>query len=785
LLIEELLLAHHIALTDLSPGRHYTTCPECSSGRSTAAHRTMKCLGVTIEAEDKVFWGCNHCGMSGPQPKPNGGGGPELTAYVYRDAAGVARFRKVRNLPGREPRFWLEQSDGNDGWNKGTKGVDTGIIYRADEVARAIAAGRMVLVAEGEKDCDSLRALGFVATCNAHGASEMGKAPKWKPHHSAQLKGADVVVLNDNDAPGYAHADATCKLSIGVAKRVRRLDLALHWPNAPKGGDVSDWLAQGHTREELATLIEDARDYEGRATEPAPPEAPSKTLDEVVAAFQRWLLLDDLGPVYAVLGTVAANLLDGEPVWTGIIGPPSSAKTEILNALSRLRDVVAVGVLTMAGLLSGTPKHQKDSGAAGGLLRRIGAFGILALKDFGSILSMRQEARAELLGAMREIFDGAWTRHLGIDGGKTLHWAGKLGLVFCATQAFDDERAPIAALGDRFIVCRLAPPSSGQLRKALAHSGATLKTMRAELAEHVAGLFVAIKGRVPRLITDEEITRLERVVGLAVRLRGHVQRDRYSRDIENVHDPEGPSRVGLALERLLAGLDVIGLERETAMQLVEEIALASTPPLRRHAFALLSNEPKTTREIATALRISTTGGRRVLEDLVAQGLAWRERPKKEDGDEKQGGADLWTRTGEGYTLSDGLQGFEKAADGRSRIISQDKKRKIKDLFSDPAPSDSPNSSLDPAPSPGSKTREQANLNKSKAYEGRAPSAGEIVQTARGKGVDFVLALEHDLFSLEWRVPFDPATNQTITDNYDAILAWLVHEAEGLRAASAV
>src|SRR5262249_34190411 len=80
--------------------------------------------------------------------------------------------------------------------------------------------------------------------------------------HSDQLRGADVIVLNDNDPAGYEHADATCKLSLGIAKRVRRLDLALHWAGMPKGADVSDWLALGHTREELDALIASAPDYQ-------------------------------------------------------------------------------------------------------------------------------------------------------------------------------------------------------------------------------------------------------------------------------------------------------------------------------------------------------------------------------------------------------------------------------------------------------------------------------------------------------------------------------------------
>ena len=229
---EALLRQNGVILESYTPGRHYTTCPRCSAGRSTPENRKAKCLGVTIEAGDKVQFGCNNCDWTGPEKgsgaragNGNGGEGTPLTAYVYRDPAGAPLFRKVRNAPGREPRFWLQKPDGNGGWVKGTKGVDTSILYHADEAAKAIAGGSVILCAEGEKDVDRLRALSFAATCNAHGASEMGQKPKWTKAHSEQLRGANIVVLNDNDAPGYAHADATCKLSLGVAKRVRRLDL--------------------------------------------------------------------------------------------------------------------------------------------------------------------------------------------------------------------------------------------------------------------------------------------------------------------------------------------------------------------------------------------------------------------------------------------------------------------------------------------------------------------------------------------------------------------------------
>jgi hypothetical protein len=115
------------------------------------------------------------------------------------------------------------------------------------------------------------------------------------------------------------------------------------------------------------------------------------TIEQVLDVFDRWLVLEEVTPIYAVLGTIAGNLLPGDPIWLGLIGPPSSAKTEILNATARLPCVVQAATLTQGALLSGTPKKQHERGAKGGLLRHIGDLGIIVLKDFGSILSMRPD----------------------------------------------------------------------------------------------------------------------------------------------------------------------------------------------------------------------------------------------------------------------------------------------------------------------------------------------------------------------------------------------------------
>jgi hypothetical protein len=60
---QELLAANGIALESTAAGRYYTTCPQCSHKRKPA-HKKLKCLGITINAEG-VKWGCNHCDFKG------------------------------------------------------------------------------------------------------------------------------------------------------------------------------------------------------------------------------------------------------------------------------------------------------------------------------------------------------------------------------------------------------------------------------------------------------------------------------------------------------------------------------------------------------------------------------------------------------------------------------------------------------------------------------------------------------------------------------------------------
>src|SRR5207247_4679589 len=127
---------------------------------------------------------------------------------------------------------------------------------------------------------------------------------------------------------------------------------------------------------------------------------------------------------------------------------------------------------------------------------------------------------------------GAWTRHVGTDGGRTLTWSGKVGLIGGCTPTIDRHHGVMGAMGERFILYRLPDVDADtQAREALRHAGRE-RTMRAELAA-AAREVLAGAGK-PRERTDKETDRLIALATFAVRARSAGARDGYSREIELV-----------------------------------------------------------------------------------------------------------------------------------------------------------------------------------------------------------------------------------------------------------
>jgi hypothetical protein len=193
----------------------------------------------------------------------------------------------------------------------------------------------------------------------------------------------------------------------------------------------------------------------------------------------------------------------------------------------------------------------------------------------------------------------------------------------------------VSELGDRFLLCRLEPDKKKQFLHAIKNANRAAQ-MRARLVEAVTNLF-AIPLPAPRDISDREINWLNEILQVAVRLRGAVKRDYRTRELEDIYGAEGPARLGKALERVLAGLDCLGVKRSKARKVIRTIAFDSVPPNRLGAYRHLKKISPAwadTVTVAKAVKLPTMTARRALEELVVYGLTERDK-------QGQGKADLW------------------------------------------------------------------------------------------------------------------------------------------------
>lgn len=332
------------------------------------------------------------------------------------------------------------------------------------------------------------------------------------------------------------------------------------------------------------------------------PPAPGTVLGRTHAVFRRWLGKDfDLDALDAMLATAAVERLDGDPLWLLIISGSGNAKTETVQALDGIAAIVTSTISSPGALLSATSARDKAKDATGGLLRKIGDRGVLVIKDMTSILSMNRDQRAEVLGALREVYDGRWSRNVGTDGGRTLDWTGRVVVIGAVTTAWDTAHDVIASMGDRFVLLRMDSTTGRQAagRQAIANTGAEA-AMRTELAQAVAAVLAAMN---PQAITVSaaETDVLLAAADVVTLARTGVDYD-YRGDVVNAHAPEMPTRFAKQLAQVVRGGVAIGMARPDALRLAIRCARDSMPPLRLMILDDLAVHPaSSTAEVRTRL----------------------------------------------------------------------------------------------------------------------------------------------------------------------------------------
>lgn len=170
------------------------------------------------------------------------------------------------------------------------------VLFRLPEV---ISGPDPVWIVEGEKDALTLAALGLTATTWSGGTNSA-----WLPSFTEVLKGRQVILCPDTDEPGQKRADELVQHLAGACR--------LRWVKIPAPHkDVTDWLRDGGTKDELLALaaaapLEADRPPEqkvpklyGRAAAHGKREC-NEIAEEILT--QRSILSDQFGYVYLYNG---------------------------------------------------------------------------------------------------------------------------------------------------------------------------------------------------------------------------------------------------------------------------------------------------------------------------------------------------------------------------------------------------------------------------------------------------------------------------------------------------
>jgi Protein of unknown function (DUF3987) len=162
---------------------------------------------------------------------------PDGTYYEFTSPSGktlyIQRHRGAYYRPVGED-LWVSNLDGREM-----------ILYRLDELIEGVRAGKTVYHFEGCKDVETGREkLEVVSTTS-------GGTTSWKRSFREHYIGADVVIVGDNDAKGRAYVQEVAEDLPPVVSSVKVVEL----PDLPEGGDLTDWLEAGHTKEEFFEVV--------------------------------------------------------------------------------------------------------------------------------------------------------------------------------------------------------------------------------------------------------------------------------------------------------------------------------------------------------------------------------------------------------------------------------------------------------------------------------------------------------------------------------------------------
>lgn len=422
-------------------------------------------------------------------------------------------------------------------------------------------------------------------------------------------------------------------------------------------------------------------------------------IEDLEAEVRKVYLIPDTGIIRVLCATVIANKLKLDPVWLMIVASSSGGKSELINALNGLPYIHPISDVTMNTFASG---FKGKPGEETSLLWKAN-YGILAFKDFTSIISKDKEAKKAIMAQLREVYDGQYNKETG--NGKAIAWKGKIGAIAGATEMIYESLADLSAMGDRFIMYSMEMPDRREMSLRVFDNVSDM----AEKREHIQKCFTSYITYVLERVdpnrpqfTDKIRDEIIDVADFATLVRSAVLTDFKTGAVDYVPSPEMPTRVVSQLLSLSSAFVAMKKARPEydMMQNKEEfnqadadilyrVAMDSIPKKRRMALQALARYDGgvSSAGLATALNYPTETVKKWFAILNGLGICERIKRGGRLGDEwvmKDAFRKIVQRFDKIETVKGILQGEESDEDAFEAYLEAGDLAKVEEIQKDAA-----------------------------------------------------------------------------------------------------
>ena len=315
-------------------------------------------------------------------------------------------------------------------------------------------------------------------------------------------------------------------------------------------------------------------------------------------------------------GTLVANLkTSGRPVWLLLIGPPGCGKTMPMLGVQNSPFIYACSSFRPTALISGWGvKGGQDVSMLPKLQGKI-----LMVKDMSSLLCQHNEVVSEIMGLLRDAYDGSCARTYGT--GVERRYEVKFGFIGAATPDIDANWSLNVRLGERFLRFRIKSTLDqvyGKIDLSLANIKS--ETHTDNVVEDVSLGYLKHLTRegaeLPHFAMQKEIGRLAQLGAI---LRTSVSRQAYSRQVLVIPEWEEATRYAKQLAKLALGLAFIRGKKENDEEEMNDLKAIVRSGLdakiEKLCEAICLTPDTTTHALGIALGIPTGMVRMWLEDL--------------------------------------------------------------------------------------------------------------------------------------------------------------------------